>query len=80
MESFAGLLGSSIGQPHFRPDLAVSGAQPAVKLYTPLYGYFEIRLKAIPIPAYIVALWMMGFEERPDQSGKIYIVRILAMK
>lgn len=73
---FSGPVGSGIGQLHFRPDLVVSEAQPAVRLYTPLYGYFEIRLKAIPIPGYMVALWMMGFEERPEHSGEICICEI----
>ncbi|MFZ0548022.1 MAG: glycoside hydrolase family 16 protein [Candidatus Promineifilaceae bacterium] len=73
---FSGPVGSSIGQLHFRQDLIVFEAQPTVKLYTPLYGYFEIRLKAIPIPGYMVALWMAGFEERPNQSGEICICEI----
>jgi beta-glucanase (GH16 family) len=54
----------------------VSEAQPAVKLYTPHYGYFETRLKAVPIPGYMVALWMTGFEQHPEQSAEICICEI----
>ena len=73
---FSGPVGSSLGQLHFRQDLIVSEAQPTVKLYTPLYGFFEVRLKAIPIPGYMVALWLAGFEERPEQSAEILICEI----
>jgi hypothetical protein len=73
---FSGPVGSAAGQHHFRPDLAVSEAQPPVRLYTPLYGYFETRLKAVPIPGYMVALFMVGFEEQPEQSGEICICEV----
>jgi hypothetical protein len=73
---FSGPVGSSTGQHHFRSDLVVSEAQPTIKLYTPHYGYFETRLKAVPIPGYMVALWMIGFEERPEQSAEICICEI----
>lgn len=73
---FSGPVGSTSGQLHFRPDLVVAEAQPLTKLYTPLYGYFEIRLKAVPLAGYMVALWMMGFEETPEQSGEICICEI----
>lgn len=73
---FSGPVGSSIGQLQFRPHLVVSEAQPAVKLYTPVYGYFETRLKAIPIPGYMVALWMIGFAEQPEHSSEICICEI----
>jgi len=73
---FAGPPGSPIGQHRFKPDLMVTETQPALKLYTPKYGYFETRLKAIPIPGYMVALWMIGFEEHPGQSAEICICEI----
>jgi hypothetical protein len=73
---YSGPAGSSIGQHRFKPKLTVTEAQPTLKLYTPQYGYFETRLKAIPIPGYMVALWMIGFEERPEQSAEICICEI----
>jgi hypothetical protein len=37
---------------------------PVTVTETPLGG---------PIPGYMVALWMIGFEERPEQSAEICI-------
>lgn len=73
---YSGPVGSAVGQHPFRPGLVVKEAQPAAKLYTPLYGYFETRLKALPIPGYMVALWLIGFEEKPKQSAEICICEI----
>jgi hypothetical protein len=73
---FSGPSGSPIGQHRFNPDLRVSEAQPTMRLYTPQYGYFESRLKALPIPGYMAAFWMIGFEEKPKQSAEICISEI----
>ncbi|MEJ2600430.1 MAG: glycoside hydrolase family 16 protein [Anaerolineales bacterium] len=67
---YSGPLGSPIGQHRFNPELVVTEWQPTLKLYTPHYGYFETRLKALPIPGYMVALWMIGFEQHPEQSDR----------
>jgi hypothetical protein len=74
---FSGPAGSAIGQHKFKPDLVVAEAQPTIKYYTPQYGYFETRLRAVPIPGYMVALWMIGFEEQPEQSAEICICEIM---
>ena len=74
--AFAGPVGSSIGQLHFRDGLIVREAQPNLRLYTPQYGLFEIRMRAIDDPANMVALWMMGYEDRPERSGEILIAEI----
>ena len=50
--------------------------QPTLKLYAPLYGYVEVRLKAAPIAGYLSALWMIGFEEEAEQSAEICICEI----
>ena len=73
---FSGPVGSNRGQHPFRNDLVVREAQPAVRLYTPTYGYFEVRLKAVPLAGYLSALWMIGFEEEPEQSAEICICEI----
>ena len=73
---FAGPVGSSIGQHRFKPQIVVREEQPLVRNYTPRYGYFETRLKAVPIPGYMVALWMIGFESSPEQSAEICICEI----
>jgi hypothetical protein len=73
---FSGPPGSPTGQHRFAPGLTVTEPQPTLKLYTPQYGYFETRLKAVPIPGYMVAFWMIGFEELPEQSAEICICEI----
>jgi len=73
---FAGPEGSSVGQHKFNSQLTVLEEQQTVRYYTPQYGYFETRLKALPIAGYMVALWMIGFEEQPNESGEICICEI----
>jgi len=73
---FSGPVGSPVGQHHFRPGLLVKEEQPPSQLYTPRYGYFETRLKAVPLPGYLVTLWMIGFEDRPEHSAEICICEI----
>ncbi len=73
---FSGPAGSSQGQLVFKPGLVVTEAQPTVKLYTPQYGYFETRFKAVPILGYMCAFWMIGLGERPEESGEICITEI----
>lgn len=73
---FAGPVGSGVGQLHFRPDLVVREAQENTRLYTPQYGLFELRAKAIDDPRCMVALWMMGYEDEPEHSAEICICEI----
>ena len=73
---FSGEVGSRRGQHPFRPDLTVREAQPTLRHYTPQYGYAEVRLRAVPLAGYMCALWMIGFEETPEQSAEICICEI----
>jgi hypothetical protein len=73
---FAGGLGSAIGQQRLQPDTVVREAQENRRLYTPLYGYFELRAKAIDDPLDMVALWMIGYEDQPDRSAEICVCEI----
>jgi len=73
---FAGPVGSRLGQLHFTPDLTVREAQTNVRLYTPLYGYFECRAKGITTVGNHVALWMIGYEETPQRCGEINMFEI----
>lgn len=72
----SGPLGSGDGQLRFREGLVVSEEQPSQQLYTPRYGLVEIRASAIAQANCMVALWMIGFEERPQQSGEICVMEI----
>jgi glycosyl hydrolase family 16 len=73
---FSGPLGSEIGQCHFRKDLVVREEQARVALYTPRYGLFEMRARAIADPTNMVALWMIGYEDEPAQSAEICVFEI----
>jgi beta-glucanase (GH16 family) len=73
---FAGPLGSPVGQHRFHPDVVVREEQPAERLHTPRYGIIETRLRASADPRCMVALWMIGYEDRPERSGEICVVEI----
>lgn len=74
--SFAGPLGSEFGQHRFKAGLRVREEQPALRLYTPQFGYFETRLKPVARAGYLAALWMIGLEETPQQSAEICICEL----
>lgn len=73
---FAGPLGSRIGQHRFREGLVVREAVENRALYTPTYGLFEVRARALQDPNNMVALWMIGYEDQPERSAEICIVEI----
>jgi Glycosyl hydrolases family 16 len=73
---FSGLAGSAAGQHRFKPGLVVRESQAAQRLYTPRYGYFETRLRAVASPGTAVALWMTGFEDAPERSAEICVCEI----
>lgn len=73
---FAGPVGSTIGQHHFRKELVVREAQKNLALYTPRYGLFELQARALDDPANMVALWMIGYEDEPTHSAEICICEI----
>ena len=50
--------------------------QGSVALYTPQYGLFEVRYRAIDDPANMVALWMIGFGDIPTRSAEICVAEI----
>lgn len=74
---FAGPLGSGAGQHRFNSACLVREPQDNVRTYTPRYGYFELRARAVKTPANHVALWMIGYEESPEESAEIAIMEIM---
>lgn len=72
----SGPLGSAEGQHRFHPDAVVTEVQPARRLYTPQYGVVELRARASTDPRAMVALWMVGFEDTPEQSAEICVCEI----
>ena len=72
----AGPLGGRAGQHRFNDRVVVREAQQDLRLYVPQYGRFEFRAKAALGAGHLAALWMIGFEERPEDSGEITIMEI----
>jgi hypothetical protein len=73
---FAGPTGSRIGQHQFAPGLVVRESQEPVALYTPQYGLIECRARATADPATMVALWLIGYEDRPERSAEVLVFEI----
>jgi glycosyl hydrolase family 16 len=73
---FAGPLGSAIGQHRFNCEAVVTEEQQNVRLYTPRYGRFEVRLRALDDPHCMVALWMIGYEDERSRSAEICVCEI----
>jgi hypothetical protein len=76
--TFSGPAGSPFGQHRFAPEVVVREPQPELRLYTPRYGRIEVRAAASAAPETMVALWMIGFEDRPEDSGEICVVEIFS--
>ncbi len=74
---FAGPVGSKVGQHRFNHACVVRERQENVRTYTPQYGYFEVRAKAVNTPTNHVAFWMIGYEDSPEKSGEIAIMEIM---
>lgn len=74
--SFSGPVGSSVGQHHFRPGLRVRHEEPELRLLTLHHGLVEVRAAACPHPDALVALWMIGLEDRPEHSAEICVMEI----
>ncbi len=74
---FAGPVESQIGQHRFNPRCTVREAQANTRLFTPQYGYFEMRARAVRNRRNHVALWMIGYEDTPEKSGEIAIFEIM---
>ena len=73
---FAGPVGSTTGQHRFHPDAVVREAQQNVRLYAPQFGLFALRARASDDPDTMVALWMIGYEDRPERSAEICVCEI----
>lgn len=75
---FSGPVGSQIGQLRFSAACTVREAQENGRLYTPQYGYFEMRARAANTTAINhVALYMIGYEDVPEKSSEIAICEIM---
>jgi Glycosyl hydrolases family 16 len=74
--SYAGPLGSPVGQQPFREGLVVREEQPTLWGYTPRYGSVEVRMRGAVSPRSMVAFWLAGIEDRPERSGEVCVAEI----
>jgi hypothetical protein len=72
----AGPAGSAVGQHRFTAAAVVREEQEAARLYTPQYGFFELRARVTDDPHAMCALWMIGYEDAPDRSAEICVAEI----
>jgi hypothetical protein len=74
--SWSGPVGSTIGPQPFAPGLTVREEQPVFRGYTPTYGRLEIRMRGVIDARSMVAFWLSGIEEAPEESGEICVAEI----
>lgn len=72
----SGPLGSSEGQHRFKPGLVVREAVPPVQHYLPHRGALEMRARADLAADGVAALWLIGWEEQPEDSGEITVMEV----
>lgn len=73
---FAGPVGSTIGQHRTNHRMVVVEEQPVQRHITPMFGAVELRASWIPHLDYMVAFWMIGFEDQPHRSAEICVCEI----
>ena len=74
--NFSGPVGSTIGQQPYREGLEVREEQPAFWGWTPQGGYVEVRARGVVTPRSMVAVWMVGLEDRPERSAEICLMEV----
>jgi hypothetical protein len=72
----SGPAGSADGQHRFADGVTVVTPQEERRLYTPLHGRISLRARGLSDPRAMVALWMIGFEDVPDDSGEICVMEV----
>ncbi|MEN9620592.1 MAG: hypothetical protein RL499_785 [Actinomycetota bacterium] len=72
----SGAVGSGSGQHPFREGLVVRTAQPGRRLWMPHYGLIEVNLRPSTHPRALTALWLIGFEHVPEQSGEVCVTEV----
>ena len=75
--SSSGPVGSTRGQHRHRPGLTVRSPQPTRRLWTPSSGVVEATMSANDDPTCMLALWLVGLEDRsPQDSGEICVAEL----
>lgn len=74
--AFCGPAGSPVGQHRHRDDLVVVTEFPTVRGWTPSAGFVEVVAGAPAEPACMLGIWLVGFEETPEQSGELCLAEL----
>jgi Glycosyl hydrolases family 16 len=74
--SFAGPVGSTIGQQPFTEGLTVREQQPTFWGFTPRFGQIEVRMRGTLTPRSMFGFWLAGLEDRPERSGEILVAEV----
>jgi Glycosyl hydrolases family 16 len=74
--SFAGAVGSTIGQQPFKEGLRVKEEQPSFWGYTPLFARIDVRMRGALTPRSMFGFWLAGIEDRPERSGEILVAEV----
>jgi len=73
---FSGPGGCPRGQHRFQQNLVVRRPQATERLYTPHEGQVVVRARAEMGPGDLVSLYLIGFEDSPEDSGEITVFEI----
>ena len=74
--NLSGPVGSTIGQQPYRDGLVVREEQKPFWGWTPDGGYLELRARGVVSPRSMVALWMVGLEDRPERCAEICVTEM----
>jgi hypothetical protein len=74
--NLSGALGSRFGQQPYRSGLVVREEQETFLGWTPSGGRLEMRARAVVSPRSMVALWMVGLEDRPERCAEICVMEV----
>ena len=74
--NFSGPVGSTIGQQRFRDGLLVAEAQPRFVGWLQSSGRIAVRCRMDLSSRSMGALWLAGFEERPQEAGELCVVEV----
>lgn len=73
---FAGPLGSPIGQHRFNEHVVVREEQTTRRLGLCHRGSIEVRCRAHLTPTALASLYLIGFEESPNESGEVTVMEV----
>jgi hypothetical protein len=73
---YAGPVGSRTGQHRVHPEATVLEEWQPVRLLTPRFGAVAVTASWTPHPDQMVALWMIGYEDRRERSAEICVAEI----